>query len=339
MKKRVFNPQVFLELICYAVFAFLMFYLIVTGKYQSYVTPRMVPYFYFTGGVMIIWAFAGLLRLFRPQHKTRAAHCLVLAIPSILLLLPHTSLNTTVLSSGFLGGNAYAGISMRNTSGNTNLNTSTNEQVTDNTDILQTDILPDEQVTDNTGIVETGSIDDGPVKEIDDASSTGTTIPDNSTMTPTEPSIFDTQSDVQDNIPEDQTAMSLPGLDVKNKKITISNDDFGIWMNEIYMNMAKYVGYTVVVTGFVFKDPEMMEPDEFASARLTMWCCAADVSPDGLFCKYDKASELEMNSWVTVEGTLYIEKREYDDQEYDNPQLSVIKITPAEEVEGYVYPY
>ena len=94
------------------------------------------------------------------------------------------------------------------------------------------------------------------------------------------------------------------------------------------------------MTGFVFKDPEITKKDEFIPARLAMTCCVADLSPSGLFCKYARASELKENSWVTVEGTIFMAKIKYDDgQYYDDPQISVTKITPAEEVDGYVYPY
>ena len=96
--KKILNPQVFLEFACFTAFAVLMLYLVSTGKYRSYVTPRMTPYFYFTSAVMAVWAIGGLSRLFRPQHKTRVAHCFVLAIPVVLLLLPHTPVNTADLS-------------------------------------------------------------------------------------------------------------------------------------------------------------------------------------------------------------------------------------------------
>lgn len=74
-------------------------------------------------------------------------------------------------------------------------------------------------------------------------------------------------------------------------------------------------------------------------ARLLMTCCVADLTPAGLICKYDKASGLEADSWVTVEGTLFIGQYEYEGKKYDDPQIHVTKITPAEAVDGYVYPY
>lgn len=293
---KAFNPQIFLEILCYSVFAGLMLYLVSSGKYLSYVTPRMEPYLYFTAIVMGIWALVGLGSLFRPQHKVRSAHCFVLAIPILLLLLPHSPLSTSDLSGNYIGGSTFSGQSgqslygapqKQSSSGGSGFNASTG--------------IPTENPA------------EGSTEPADDPSAT----------TP----------------PEDGYSTDLSGLDVANKKITVSNDDFGMWLSEIYVNLEKYEGYTVVMTGFVFKDSETLKEDEFVPARLMMACCVADLAPAGLLCKYDKVSELKADSWVTVEGTLFIGQYEYDGVNYDEPQVAVTKITPAEEVEGYVYPY
>lgn len=259
MKARTFNPQVFLELLCFCIFAGLLLYLVRSGKYLNYVTPRMAPYLYFSSAIMLIWALFGLRRLFRPQYRVRAAHCFVLAIPILLLLLPHNPVNAAELTGGYVGGSLTSSAA-------------------------------------------------------------------------SEPAISP-----QDVSPIDES--TLPGLDKRNKKIIISNEDYAVWLTEIFMHMEKYEGYTVSITGFVFKDPETLGPDEFVSARMMMSCCVADLSIVGMLCKYDKAAELEADCWVTVEGMLFIGVYENDGQKYGEPQLNVTEITPAESVDGYVYPY
>ena len=280
MRARAFNPQIFLELLCCCVFAGLMLYLAVSGKYLSYVTPRMEPYLYFAAAVMVIWALAGLGRLFRPQYKLRAAHCLVLVVPILLLLLPHTPLSTSNLSGNYLGGNPFSA-----RSGN----------------------AAQKQASSAKADLEAPS------------------------------SIASDPSDAPSS--EDEYAVDLAGLDTANRKITVSNDEFGEWLAEIYTNIENLKGYTVVITGFVYKDSEELKADEFVPARLAMTCCVADLAPIGLLCKYDKASELKAESWVTVEGTLFVGQSEYDGVKYDEPQLTVTKITPAQKAEGYIYPY
>lgn len=343
-QKKVLNPQVFLEFMCYAVFAGLMLYLVSTGKYQAYVTPRMVPYFYFTSAVMAVWALGGLFRLFRPQHKTRTAHCFVLAIPILLLLLPHTPINAADLSSGYLNGSALAALPGKSLSNppkgqgspnNSNFNVSAGSPAGD----------PSQDSTknntkDNTNAAKTNISTKNPsANNMNSPSSTDTAAPNNSAAATSGTVVSDSQTNAQANGQADGSASELPGLDVKNKKITVANHDFSLWISELCANTEKYKGYTVVMTGFVFKDQETFQKDQFVPARLMMSCCAADLAPAGLLCKYDKAVELKKDSWVTVEGTLFIGKTKYGNQEYDEPQISVTKITPAQKVDGYVYPY
>ncbi len=297
MRARAFNPQVFLEFLCYCVFGGLMLYLVESGKYLSYVTPRIEPYLYFTAIIMGIWALAGLGRLFRPQYKIRSAHCYVLAVPILLLLFPHNPLSISDLSGNYISGNNLSGIPTE---------------------------APAKNITEPT--------DDSSSYSGNDFSSS-----DPAAMDSIDSSFYDTQTEVSED--EDNYTADLPGLDTANKKITVSDDDFSMWLTVLYDNIEKYNGYTITITGYVFNDSEALQKDEFVPARLMMSCCAADLAPAGLICKYDKASELKADSWVTVEGTIFIGQYEYDGEKYDDPQISVTKITPAEEVEGYIYPF
>lgn len=315
MQARAFNPQIFLEFFCYCFFGGLMFHLVRSGKHLSYVTPRMEPYLYFTAIIMLIWACTSLFRLFRPQHKVRSAHCFVLAIPVLLLLLPHRPLSTSDFSGNYVGGNTFS------------------------SQTGQYGTPPKQAPSSNSGI--NGSIS-APTEEpttsnTDPSSAIGNDLP-SEVRAPTE-SIDSAIPNTQGDVPNENYSTNLPGLDVVNKKITVSNDDFGMWLSEIYMDMEKYEGYTVVMTGFVFKDPEILKEDEFVPARLMMSCCVADLAPAGLLCKYDKVSELPKDAWVTIEGTLFIGKYEYGDTSFDDPQINVTIITPADAVEGYVYPF
>ncbi|MDR1540371.1 MAG: TIGR03943 family protein [Clostridiales bacterium] len=300
MQARAFNPQIFLELLCFLAFAALMLFLVLSGKYLSYVTPRMEPYLWFSAIVMALWAFIGLGRLFRPQHKLRSSHCFVLAVPILLLVLPHSPLSTADLSGSLIGGSAISGLSS-GASGSLNSSVSAAAAKTE---------APAAVIVENAD-----AATEAPAAEVKLSNS-------NASYGST-----------------DGYANDLPGLDVQGKKITVPDDYFGAWISEICMNMNLYEGYTVVMTGFVFKDPTMLKEDEFVPARLMMSCCVADLSPAGLLCKYDKVSELEAESWVTVEGTLFIGKYEFDGQFYDDPQISVTKITPAQAIEAYSYPF
>lgn len=302
MQAKAFNSQAFLEFLCFFIFGGLLLYLAKSGKYLSYVTPRMEPYIYFASIVMGIWALTGFCRLFRPQHRLRSSHCLVVGIPILLLLLPHSPLTTSNLTGNYSNKNAFSA--------------SAGQELYSK---------PDEaSLEDNIDQTDTSS----PAE--DELSSTDTTVSD---------TVDTAVADAQSAIPEEQASVVLPGLDTANKKIIVSNDDFSMWLTEIYINIEKYTGYTIDITGYVFKNPEYYNDDEFVPARLMMSCCVADLVPVGLTCEYDNVSELEEGSWVTVEGILHVGQYEYDGEQYEEPQISVTQITPAEEVSDYVYPF
>ncbi|WP_148134716.1 TIGR03943 family putative permease subunit [Candidatus Formimonas warabiya] len=299
MPARAFNPQIFLEFVCYSVFGGFIFYLVRSGEYLSYVTPRMKPYLYFTAIVMLVWACVGLSRLFRPQYKIRSAHCFVLTILILFLLLPHSPLSTADLTANYTGGSAFS------------QGTLTNKQMPSNN--------PKGSPSSST-----------PAPTESNANTPVTAQPNDNISDSTDSTPPNTQSAATDD-PE----AGLSGLDAENKKITVDNDEFYPWIAEVYTNMAKYESYTISITGFVFKDPEYFAENEFVPARLAMTCCTADLAPLGMLCKYDKVSELKADSWVTVEGVIH--KGQYEGE--DEPQITVTKITPAQEVEGYIYPY
>lgn len=288
---RAFNPQVLLESLCCGFFAGLLVYLIRSEKYLSYVTPRMKPYLYFSAIVMGIWALTGTLRLFQPQYKIRSMHCLVLAVPVIMLFLPHSPLEISDVTENFSRGSSMA------------------------------TVIDAKPFSGALSIGGTGAQETGDKSGIEDLSNKDSGALDSQNSSAAEDS------------------SSLPGLDVQNKRITVSNKDFALWLAEMDSNGVQYEGYTVVITGYVMNDFKIPKENEFTVSRLAMTCCIADVSPTGLRCIYDKASELDNESWVTVEGTLSIGEYQYNDITLKEPQIHVTKITPTDPVEGYVYPF
>ena len=110
-------------------------------------------------------------------------------------------------------------------------------------------------------------------------------------------------------------------------------------MERLYNDSVVYEGYTVSMTGYVINGSDVFAENEFALARLVMTCCVADLSPVGVNCKYDDAGQLKPDDWYSVEGILIAGSYEIDGTTYNEPQLVVTSITPAEAVSGYVYPY
>ncbi|MDR1069794.1 MAG: TIGR03943 family protein [Gracilibacteraceae bacterium] len=100
------NQQVLLETLSSAAFGLLLLYLLRSGDYLNYVTPRLQPYLYFTAAVTLIWAAAGAARLRRPRRRPRLGHCYVLVVPILLFLLPHAPIASADISWSYAGGGA-----------------------------------------------------------------------------------------------------------------------------------------------------------------------------------------------------------------------------------------
>ena len=273
MKKQIkqLNMQALLEAcVLLALAVWLLVYLI-SGRYLTYVTPRMLPYLIGTVFVFLVLAGVMLLRLFRPNRRARTLHVFVLTLPLILLLLPH---GTISVSSGDLS-----------------------------------------------------SVSVSAEQSNQPAQPSTTANPDSNraskTATPT----------------ADAGEEAIDGLDRANQTITISTENYYDWMERLYQDTTVYEGYTVCLTGYVINGSDVFAKDEFAVARLVMTCCVADVSPVGIICQSDTADQLQADDWVSVEGTLIAGSYEINGTTYAEPQLQVTSMTPAEKIDGYVYPY
>ena len=122
-----------------------------------------------------------------------------------------------------------------------------------------------------------------------------------------------------DAYPEDDSRQSsreenpwydLNGLDEAEKTITIADEDYYTWMYELSNFYEKYEGYTIVMKGFVYRAPDIQKKCDFALVRLSMWCCAADLTPIGFLVDSDSEVTFKDDDWVTVTGTFGISEHE-----------------------------
>jgi putative membrane protein len=277
MKRGALNPQAALEITCLLAFSGALIYLALSGAYLSYVAPRVKPYLFFSAGALLVCAVFSATRLFRPQYRRRSAHCFLLAIPVLLVLLPHEQIST-VSSGGLLtGGSAF------------------------------------------------GGADGQPPAISSSAPSSSLESPE----TAAEDGVYTMEG------ASGQVIGYLHGYDAEAKTVTIPDSEFYNWCSELFLYPDRFEGFEVTITGFVLKDIPSLNADEFVPARLMMSCCAADLSPCGIVCKYDGVAGLAADSWVTVTGVLQVGSFEGAPE----PQLHVSSIEPAEEITDYVYPY
>ncbi|MDR2664661.1 MAG: TIGR03943 family protein [Oscillospiraceae bacterium] len=101
-KPGAFSPQTFLETLIYAGFGCVLIYLVASGEYLRYLTPKMKPYLCFAAIVMLVWTCSGALRLGKTRGRARCAHCFALAVPILLILLPHRAMDASDVSFGYI---------------------------------------------------------------------------------------------------------------------------------------------------------------------------------------------------------------------------------------------
>ena len=91
----------------------------------------------------------------------------------------------------------------------------------------------------------------------------------------------DTETAADRQEEEKSQGQGLSGLDAENQIITVADEDYYAWMYELGTSYETYKGYTVILKGFIYKDAGVEKEADFALVRLSMWCCAADLSPVG----------------------------------------------------------
>lgn len=281
MRRSAFNPQAALELFCQLAFSGTLAWLVFSGAYLAYVAPRMKPYLLFSAAALLACALFSATRLFRRQYRRRAAHCLLLAIPVLLVLLPHGQIST-VGSGGLLTGGAFGGSAGQPSAA------------------VSSPAAPSGGVSAN---------------------------PDGQDFS--EENVYTMEGE------SGQVIGILHGYDAQARSVTVRDEEFYGWCSEFFLYPDRFEGFEVTLTGFVVKDIPSLGADEFVPARLMMSCCAADLSPCGLLCKYDGVASLEADSWVTVTGVLQVGSFQGEPE----PQIRVSAIRPAEEITDYVYPF
>lgn len=311
------NPEALVECACYLVFGILLFRMTYTGTYLSYVTPRMKPYLYGLSVLMILWAAMNGKKLFQPKYKSRLHHCLVLIVPILILAVPPAP--------------PAAGSMIKNYSNvNIPLAPSGSAQTGGASEGAQASASSDSSQSSDS-YEEYGW--DGSLEKPDTSADGSLEVPD--TYSDGNQGTQDDSSDGSGGQQPQGDASAdngLNGLDEAARTITIADDDFYAWMNELGGNAEKYQGYTITMKGLVFLDLDGRKENEFALVRLSMWCCSADMSPIGLIVSHDGSLLFKENDWVTVTGTV---------QAVDGyPSIKADKIEAAEKPEQeYIYPY
>lgn len=155
-------------------------------------------------------------------------------------------------------------------------------------------------------------------------------------------------------LPEEQTQISIVEEEVAVERKEIKKDEyekqmkqldhssvielkdhvFEPYFGQINEEPEKYLGKTIKMKGFVYKE-EGFESNQLVLTRFLITHCIADASSIGFLTEFNEADTLEQDTWLEVEGTLQMTV-------YDGSKMPVLKITSWNKIkepkEPYIYP-
>nr|WP_277716870.1 TIGR03943 family protein [Priestia flexa]WEZ07996.1 TIGR03943 family protein [Priestia flexa] len=118
---------------------------------------------------------------------------------------------------------------------------------------------------------------------------------------------------------------------VKQDHIVVSDKEYIPIMNIIETNVGKFVGKTIEIKGFVYRE-EGFKKDQFVVARFGLSCCVADASVYGTLSTISDAAKLETDEWIKVKGTI-------GQEAYNGASLPYLKIEKVESIARPKNPY
>ena len=109
---------------------------------------------------------------------------------------------------------------------------------------------------------------------------------------------------------------------------------YNLYYEEISKDLNKYIGKTVQLSGFVYKE-EGFSDNQLVISRFLVTHSPDDADIVGFLSEFNEASTLSEDTWIEATGTL--EKTNYNGSEL--PQLKITSWKKIDEPdESYVYP-
>ena len=104
----------------------------------------------------------------------------------------------------------------------------------------------------------------------------------------------------------DELEDPLP-YDIDAPVIEITEENYAIWYRDLSENTMAYNGKTVKFKGIVAHD-DRLDLNSLVIGRPIMTCCVDDIQYAGLISIFKSNTTLKDEEWVTVKGTVKIEK-------------------------------
>lgn len=135
-----------------------------------------------------------------------------------------------------------------------------------------------------------------------------------------------------DEVEYDDIEDPLP-YDLNAPIIEIGVDDYAIWYRDLTENPSNYEGKTVKVLCRALTRKKLPSKT-FIVGRHVMTCCIEDTQFAALVCQWDKASQIENDSWITL--TAKIQYKFHIAYKQKGPVLTCLTLEPAEAPENAI---
>jgi uncharacterized repeat protein (TIGR03943 family) len=96
-------------------------------------------------------------------------------------------------------------------------------------------------------------------------------------------------------------------FDLDAPVIEIADGDYAVWYRDVSENMAAYHEKVVKFKGLIATD-DRLPSNSLVIGRPVMTCCADDIQYSGLISIFKSRGMLKTGDWITVKGTIKIEK-------------------------------
>jgi putative membrane protein len=155
------------------------------------------------------------------------------------------------------------------------------------------------------------------------------------------PTLFAADSDVKSTSASrafnpDTDIESEPVLEARgNDPVVISEENYYSVISDMFNFPDLYAGKHIRISGMIVHKNHPKDPSDCAVMRMMMVCCAADLVPVGLTCRFDHASSIPQRSWHHIEGKISAAVR-------DNDTIPVIMVEKMSDIpepkDRYIYP-
>ena len=96
-------------------------------------------------------------------------------------------------------------------------------------------------------------------------------------------------------------------FDLEAPVVEIADADYAMFYRDLSEEMQKYNGKTLRFKGIVARDGKL-PLNTLLAGRHVMTCCAEDIAFHPLVCIFDSPTALKTRDWVTLTGTVRVEK-------------------------------